>query len=1352
MITMTGGGLRLDESGKFLYCYFKLLTPLGERYRVARLAELAYLPQNTKEQENVMGKQTAAIRGLYNAGVGFMYTAAGQFAPDHLGVTQFYGAAAEASSENEAAQLAAQQMGAVHAVLANYPQARLRHADTDRVLWLWQFLQTAKHGLALVGHPDPRAGSKGQSGDGTLNANADLAQEQNEILMRGLAKLRENYAFVVTAEHLSRKSINKALVKMAHEASLAASRQKGSVNISFGMSLPWMASVGQSRASATGVGHSRGESTGEGATHGKTWGESHGTADGESYTYSKGRSESWGTGRTVSHGWGTSETHSEGWGTSDSRSHSVGVGTTTSESWGTSHGVGSGWSNAHTDSQSSGHGASQAQGWGTTQSSSDTTSQSTTNSHGTSVSNSVAHSTSDSVSSAVGSSWAHGTSSGVSQGASSGVSHGTSSGTSHGISAGESSGGGTSWSDTTSQGSSATASVGHSSSESAGVSANAGVSGGMNVSGKVFGPTVGANAGVSAGVGVNYSQGSSDSTGMAIGSNSGSSHTTGGSSFGSTSSGENWGTSSGESFGTSEGVSHGTSFGTSDNVGGSVMHGTSHTEGTTVGQTTGESWGTAVSQGTAHSEGVANSVSGSQGTSQNWALGSADSRGVSGSTSDSTSHSVGVAHSTSESWGEAYGKSHNWGVARGTSENWGVAESESHAVGVSEGEAWGKSHTDSHSTSAGESVGQSFSRSQSQADSAARNAALGFSGGFSSGIIPSVSVGQAWQTENDVAIQLTNALRAYEYMLKQGAEEGGFMVDAMLLTASPVGETAAAALVPQAFHGTNTPEPVSTIPLGDALRDVVPYLQAFRPTIELNDYATFFDGLVRRRYGTFGLAQHLAAYTAPGQFSEGTAITIQEKLPPLAFYPNIKGDVLLGSQYSPETGDLTPVPLKIEHGRMFHTAFCADTGYGKSVAAQRLVMETTVKWHYRTVVLDFGAGWRSLLNVPELAGHVDVRQLTPGAVRPLRWNPLQIGAHIPPETQWRAFGDIFGAISQMGTKRQGPELRECLKRIYIRAGVMVDDPEVRQSPWGQVVDTTESLLVGRDTATPLDQLTDAQRQQLAVHRSQLVDLADLYAEVQERLAAAPARDQIIRPILEGILFRMNPLIEGAAARQYAKGLDCIDIARLGSPHPTDGWGVTIIEGGAMLDNFCKAFLLGWLAWHLYTECVQVRVKRASSTMQKVHLVFEEANKILAGANSGGGGDGEQSAGEFTAEQFAAMWRDSRKYDIYLSLLTQSPALIPPGIMSSCNNLVVGQLKNAKDRDLAVAAFARSEKGLHDEDWRRFLARLPIAQAVVKLGYSFDMGDVEPVLVRPAMLDCIEPTDEEIGQQLGVLHV
>jgi len=51
-------------------------------------------------------------------------------------------------------------------------------------------------------------------------------------------------------------------------------------------------------------------------------------------------------------------------------------------------------------------------------------------------------------------------------------------------------------------------------------------------------------------------------------------------------------------------------------------------------------------------------------------------------------------------------------------------------------------------------------------------------------------------------------------------------------------------------------------------------------------------------------------------------------------------------------------------------------------------------------------------------------------------------------------------------------------------------------------------------------------------------------------------------------------------------------------------------------------------------------------------------------------------------------------------------------------------------------------------WRRFLASLPVARSVVKLGYAFERAQLEPVYVQPLLVRAREPSDEEIEERLG----
>ncbi|MGB9800976.1 MAG: hypothetical protein ACPLUL_12865, partial [Thermanaerothrix sp.] len=70
------------------YAWFRLETAEGEKYRCVALRELASVPYDVREGVDTLGRQWAALRGLYNAGVDYVYTALGIFHPEHVGVVQ----------------------------------------------------------------------------------------------------------------------------------------------------------------------------------------------------------------------------------------------------------------------------------------------------------------------------------------------------------------------------------------------------------------------------------------------------------------------------------------------------------------------------------------------------------------------------------------------------------------------------------------------------------------------------------------------------------------------------------------------------------------------------------------------------------------------------------------------------------------------------------------------------------------------------------------------------------------------------------------------------------------------------------------------------------------------------------------------------------------------------------------------------------------------------------------------------------------------------------------------------------------------------------------------------------------
>ena len=471
--------------------------------------------------------------------------------------------------------------------------------------------------------------------------------------------------------------------------------------------------------------------------------------------------------------------------------------------------------------------------------------------------------------------------------------------------------------------------------------------------------------------------------------------------------------------------------------------------------------------------------------------------------------------------------------------------------------------------------------------------------------------------------------------------------------------------------------------------------------------------------------------------------------------------VVLGHILSDKDGSPTEIPVQLERKRHFHTLVAGDIGFGKTVAMERLVYETTKEWRMRSVVFDSDSSWRKMMNAPGLEGRVNVLMLGGGA-SPLRWNPLQVSRRIAPELHWHRFCEVFAGASGMGADRQMSELRTILYGLYIRAGVLTDDhlvldegirhkggmgglfgaegveqekdlPDYRNDHWWRVVDEVEAALVNRPVGTALVDMPLEPRQVLGRHRSRQVDLTDLLRGTRQRMNGI--QDPHVKSGLQGIASRLETMVQGRGGTLYRKADDMPDICDI---VPADG-GITVLEGCVLMDGVTKAFLLGWAGWQIYTDAVLARVEHSihrsagePSRERELQLVFDGADKILAPF----GGD--------ITEQWEAMWRDSRKYGVFLHAVVQTPSAMPPGIVSSSNNTMVTQLKSQNDVDALMSHLHRSAEGCRDEAWRGAFASIPVGEVVCKFGYTFDRPDLKPFRMRPLLLDVAEPRDHEIA--------
>jgi len=823
------------------------------------------------------------------------------------------------------------------------------------------------------------------------------------------------------------------------------------------------------------------------------------------------------------------------------------------------------------------------------------------------------------------------------------------------------------------------------------------------------------------------------------------------------------------------GTSETDTVGTSSTVGSAISNGTTHTEGTAVsnGSSHSDSSGLATSHSDSSSYGVNGSLGGSVapagvgvsanvGSSANW--GTADGVINSSGSADASTHSVTESQSDS--------------VSQSVTQSQSNTLSHSHSTTQSEANTLSGSMTnsvaDTSSTSTTQSHADSTSTANSQTDgtSLGQTIGKGISSGMSVGVAPSFSLSNGYQWQDDPYILLTEIMRTQRKLLNIASVEGAFYTDLYALARSEQGVQALMGLIPEAFHGTeDVVAGVQTRALTDPEQAYIGlHARAFIPSTRIETIPEAMSGYAD---STLLTMLQVAAYTAPGMFEQGLALTTQEETPAFAFYPDMPGNITLARQWSSETGLLTDTFLKLSPDRHFHTAFVGDTGFGKSIAAERLAYETTRFWHYRTIVLDFGQGWRKAMNWPGVGekdsedglGHVDIRQLYPGSPRPLRWNILQIPRRIDPGRYRSMVAELFANAGRMGARQLG-FMRRALTELYLEAGVLTGDPKLQNGPLGHLQDEREVALIKKDRlssggnpeslhpGTLLESLSPSELQTLAIFRSRQMDVSawvDRLNFYKDKLK----NDQASRTSLEGVLLRLEQFSEGTMARQYgasASGLGVEDLGLMGNPEAP--WGIVVIEGGAEMDEYSKAALLSLLASILYSDAVTRRRETLSGKhFPPMQIFFEEANKVLTGVSGGAASDqGPGESGNPVSHLFQTMWRDGRKYNIFLHLMAQTVSELPSGILSSCANIFVFQTKDPKDRDVILPHLGRSEKGLVNTEYKRYLARIPRTYAITKFGYSEDVLWLEPVLVRPMILRCNEPSDEEITQGLGAVSL
>ena len=364
-VAVLANGIEFTDNHLLDYYWFEVVERGHGRdwhgFRVVKLSELTYLPQEARASEALIRKQAALLRGLIAAGVELITLSFGVFDPP-IGIVQCYGVGTRAATREAAADLAAQAHAALAAnFAAQYPQSRLGPLDLDRALHLWDARTQMLFVTALVGQPDPREAPRGghQQQSAERGRAPGFSEQQNELLYRAMARAKEEFLFLNIATPVERRDIARMQAALANLASPIASRQQGATSIGFGVSLPIILSAAQglSAGQAYGQSETKGESDTVGVAHGtahtdgmaqtsswaRTVGAAHteGVAHTESVTHTSGTSH----GVSVMEGSAHTEGAAQSSGVTETDGASQSHGVTASSS--TTEGSSSGWSLAH---------------------------------------------------------------------------------------------------------------------------------------------------------------------------------------------------------------------------------------------------------------------------------------------------------------------------------------------------------------------------------------------------------------------------------------------------------------------------------------------------------------------------------------------------------------------------------------------------------------------------------------------------------------------------------------------------------------------------------------------------------------------------------------------------------------------------------------------------------------------------------------------------------------------------------------------------------------------------------------------------------------------------------------------
>ena len=1315
-------------------------------YKALKILRVVRLPKSAKQSEAFMSMHAQILGGVWMQNINFCTIIANILQPKPIGLVFCYGVQGVASTLEGAKKKADMDFAAVQAALqGTYRTLQARVLDYDELEWLREKMFSMKNIVVVRGIPKAKDGGvdAGTSGIGGENINPD-SEDTTEEFIAGMVD--HEYVVQVLSTPVKKEHLERWLERSSKEMTKWNKQLQGTSSVNFGLSIPmmYMANLGASEgwshsytdattvsssvsdtfnttfSTSENLGLSENFTEGLGKTLGSSitdsYSQTHSISEGDSFTVSDGISanESWGTNSSVSQSVTQGNSFSENIG----GSQTVGSSDGTSEnlSTGQTHSLG----NSITDSASQGL----SKGETNTSSVTDGTNSSESHTHTDSTTNGTTTSTGGS----------HTVTNGTTSTTTDGYSNGHTVGNSNGTSQTGTSG----YSDSSSETYTYTNNGSHT--DSSGTSTNESASGlgeafkqDLEHDGSDFAKDWIVNK-FGAGVSYNNSEGTttgdSDTTGWGE-SNGNSNSWTNSQSY---STGKTQTSSTSDTQTDSHSFSTGKTNSTSD--GSTWSNSTSHTTGSSdsTGLTTGNSHSETTSKGTSTT--VSNTVSQSLGKTESfsdsltsstgkthsdsisqgasWGQNSGSTSSVSKSEMTGTSYSSGTGTSHSESYGKT--SSESWGDSQGKS--YGKTQSDSYTQSVSNGktQSWGSSNAVSSGSSYGKTEGQSMGQS------------LGITGatttGTSStmGLGPSMSYSKSYQwLDQEVKNILTLLEFQNQRLMKALRGNGAFFTDVYIGTMDEEARSAASMLAKTAWN--NTEALICPLQVLDLEQGEQAHLLYHFAAFSADATKESLDGSMESyKYSTILLPDEFTAYTHLPRLSEGGVYADVEDVPRFAVPSGLTGDIYMGNilsaeRYSAANGYETPFEYRLDESELMHAVITGESRSGKTVAALRFISQATKLIRKKTgkrlriVALDPKQDWRILGKFVE-HDRFHFYSLGNPDFQPINLNICKVPHNVNPQTWVDGIIEIY--CRNYGLLERGKAiLGETFFELYDEAGVFEDSPNWREFVPERSASVTLCKVYERLMKHKLD-LEDPTKSKKGRAGN---EVRDCYARLTDRMQVFGRKFSI-----ETRLFGQEDGI----------GIDEL----IGKDD------VIVLESYGLESTF-KNFIFGCITSGFFKYAQGHEKGFLADDQYETLMVIEEANEVLCGNDTAGGGQqlsfGGQSEFEKILDQAAGL-------GLFIFSITQKIADMPSSVVANSGIIFAGKISRAEDTQVVIRKIGREER-IDNRDVLKWFPRSPIGWFVCRSSRNYNFLQVEPVLVHVAPLNATPPTNDELTAML-----